>query len=138
MNFVRTATIKDLLALTRCELEFPLSTRTPLDLYGAWGCEAIVAQRCGRGQEVRGSLWYRENGGRLEIVSLSVLKSAQRMGLGTALMVHAHDIGQRMGLKKAFLDVVQHNTRARELYTNLGYRNVARTRPGVYRMQVEL
>lgn len=135
MGMCRAARIEDLFGMVACETVFPGHTRTPIELYATWGCDAFV---CRPEKHVRGCLWYRIMGKRLEIVSLAVRKEFQGQGHAHDLLNTIHGHARSLGIRKCFLDVVDHNARARAIYESFGYRNVGRTRPGVLRMQVTL
>lgn len=129
---IRHPTWADLPNLLRCEAEFSLDMRWTLNEYIRGQYQCLVY---GIGT---GAIWFGQTGDRLEIVSVAVWKAGQGSGRGRLLMKAAHAWGRELGLKKAFLDVLEHNTRARCLYTSLGYRNVGRTARNALRMQVAL
>jgi ribosomal protein S18 acetylase RimI-like enzyme len=131
----RPARIDDLFGMVTCETEFPEEMQTPIEMYAAWGCDAFVVRP---EKEVRGCLWWRIHKGRLEIVSLAVRTVFRGQGHAHDLLDTAHDNARRLGIKKAFLDVVPENHRARAIYESFGYRVVGRTKHGALRMQVEL
>lgn len=130
---VRRAQFEDLPGIVACEAEFPAGIAWRIEQYIALECACFVV--C---EPVDGSLWYRENGARLEIVSVAVRSICQGQGYGRALIEHAHAWGRNQGLRKAFLDVHPNNPGARRLYERLGYRVVGRTGTGSLRMQVKL
>ena len=57
----------------------------------------------------------------LHINNLAVVPEARGRGLGTALLLHALDQGNRLGARRALLEVRESNAAARRLYERLGF-----------------
>ena len=72
----------------------------------------------------------------LHINNLAVMPDARGHGLGTALLLHVLDQGNRLGARRALLEVRESNAAARRLYERLGFA-VSGTRPGYYTQPTE-
>jgi ribosomal-protein-alanine N-acetyltransferase len=72
----------------------------------------------------------------LHINNLAVVPEARGRGLGTALLLHVLDQGNRLGADRALLEVRESNVAARRLYERLGFA-VSGTRPGYYTQPTE-
>ena len=57
----------------------------------------------------------------LHINNLAVVPEARGRGLGTALLLHVLDQGNRLGARRALLEVRESNAAARRLYERLGF-----------------
>jgi ribosomal protein S18 acetylase RimI-like enzyme len=138
---IRRAFVEDVPAVEQCETEHPRVQRWSIHRYLDLGAVCYVATpepEFKAAAPVVGAVWVREYRGRLETVSLTVLRDYRGQGYASELMTFAHAWGDSRRLRKAFLDVCDDNLPARALYTALGYRNVGRPRAGVLRMQVDL
>jgi len=72
----------------------------------------------------------------LHINNLAVMPDARGRGLGTALLLHVLDQGNRLGARRALLEVRESNAAARRLYERLGFA-VSGTRPAYYTQPTE-
>lgn len=70
-------------------------------------------------------------GEELEIFNIGVLPQLRRRGFAKRLLGLVLQIGCKMGIKYAFLEVRESNTPARELYAGFGFEQVGR-RKGYY------
>ena len=72
----------------------------------------------------------------LHVNNLAVLPEFRRLGVATALMTFVLAEGQRLGAKRATLEVRRSNDPARRLYERFGF-VLAGVRPGYYTKPVE-
>jgi ribosomal-protein-alanine N-acetyltransferase len=62
----------------------------------------------------------------MEILSVGVLQTQQRHGVGGLLVSSLIETAQRREAKRVFLDVAESNTAARSLYARLGFSEMGR------------
>ncbi|MCR4665843.1 MAG: ribosomal protein S18-alanine N-acetyltransferase [Desulfovibrio sp.] len=68
----------------------------------------------------------------MEILNLAVLPEERRKGHGRLLLSTALQAGRKMGIRKVWLEVREHNVPARALYASLGFTQSGR-RKNYYR-----
>ena len=97
------------------------------------GAAAIIAWvREDPGLRPVGFVIVRAVAGEGEILSLGVVPSRRRQGIGRAILVHALAWARRAGAAAIFLEVGEDNPAAIALYRAAGFDQVGR-RPGYYR-----
>ncbi|MCG8547273.1 MAG: GNAT family N-acetyltransferase [Alphaproteobacteria bacterium] len=97
------------------------------------GAAAIIAWvREDAGLRPVGFVIVRAVAGEGEILSLGVVPSRRRQGIGRAILVHALAWARRAGAAAIFLEVGEDNPAAIALYRAAGFDQVGR-RPGYYR-----
>jgi ribosomal-protein-alanine N-acetyltransferase len=89
------------------------------------GVVALVAEK---GGEPVGLVMVRAVADEAEILTLAVLPSARRRGVGAALMRAALAEAARFGARRLFLEVAEDNAAAAGLYARLGFVEVGRRR----------
>lgn len=92
--------------------------------FALWAGFENDARPCGYGL-------FRAASTECEVLSIGVLPTARRRGVGRALMTAAVSQAKLAGAKAIFLEVAVDNASARALYLALGFREVGR-RPGYY------
>lgn len=99
----------------------------------AWGPEAIalmlgMPHAFGLWRPAQGFVLARAAGGEAEILTLAVVPTARRQGLGAALMAGALAGAAARGAAAMFLEVAAGNPAALALYGALGFTEVGRRR----------
>jgi ribosomal-protein-alanine N-acetyltransferase len=96
-------------------------------------CYYLVASRLGTPGVIEGyaGLLAPEGSGEADIQTIAVAESARREGLGRMMMRALIAEGSRRGARQVFLEVRADNPGAQQLYTSLGFEEIA-VRPKYY------
>ncbi len=118
----------ELAALHAAAIDDPWNASAIAGLLDSPGISALVALRDG---ERLGFVMVRAVADEAEILTLAVLPSARRGGVGEALMRAALAVTAMAGAKVLFLEVAEDNAVALRLYRRVGFGEAGR-RPGYY------
>lgn len=130
---LRWSSVDDAVALARVHVaacDDPWSAdacRTLLQMLGAFG---IVVEEAGG---IVGFILCRVAVDEAEVLTLAVLPTARRRGLGRALLQEAMGVARAQGASRLYLEVAEANVAARQLYAGRGLQ-VGGRRPGYYRV----
>lgn len=90
-------------------------------LLASSGVQGLIART---GDDPQGLALIRTVAGECELLTIGVRPSARRTGVGALLLAQSERTARRVGAKRLFLEVSEHNNAASGLYEREGYRQI--------------